>query len=69
MTNMDDQVAKHIRELLLRTTRKASDDPERSRESEALNRVVRVLRGGSDFSWELMPPSTRYLWWDDGSKT
>jgi chaperonin cofactor prefoldin len=54
MTNMDDQIAKHIRELLLKATKKASDNAELTREAEALNRVVRTLRRAPDYPYDLV---------------
>jgi hypothetical protein len=68
MTNMDDQLAKHIRDLLLKATRKASDNPELTREAEALHRVVRTLRRAPDYPYDLVL-SAGFRWQDKGSKT
>jgi hypothetical protein len=53
MTNIDDQFAKHTRELLLRAKKKASGNPERPCGSEALSRIVRTLRGAPDYPYDL----------------
>ncbi|PVE21090.1 hypothetical protein DC522_28515 [Microvirga sp. KLBC 81] len=45
MTNMDDQVAKHIREMILKATRRATEERKpRSVEEMRLHRAVAILR-------------------------
>jgi hypothetical protein len=44
MTHMDDQVAKHIREMVLKLTRKPTDNQEQPRKPDPLQRIVRILQ-------------------------
>jgi hypothetical protein len=44
MTHMDDQVAKHIKEMILKITRKPTGNQEPPRNPEPLDRIVRILR-------------------------
>lgn len=55
MTHMDDQVAKHIREMILKATRKSIDHQEQSPKPDVLNQIVRILRRGSGYPCDLMP--------------
>jgi hypothetical protein len=44
MTHMDDQLAKHIKEMILKIKRKPTDNQERPRKPEPLDQIVRILR-------------------------
>jgi hypothetical protein len=54
MTHMDDQVAKHIKEMILRITPRPTENQERPREFDTLNQIVRTLRRGLDYPYDLM---------------
>ncbi len=44
MTNTDDQVAKHIKEMILRIKRKPTNNQEPPRKPDTLNRIARTLK-------------------------
>jgi hypothetical protein len=67
MTNMDDQVAKHIREMVLKLTRKPTDNQEQPRKPEPLQRIVRILQN-PHYPYDLTFP-TRSPWRDESSRT
>ena len=67
MTNMDDQVAKHIREMVLKLTRKPTDNQEQPRKPDPLQRIVRILRCLPNRLYDLTPP-TRSIWRDESSR-
>jgi hypothetical protein len=68
MTHMDDQVAKHIKEMILRITRRPLDNQEQSRKPDTIYQIVRILRRGPEYPCDLMPPK-QSSWWDDTPKT
>jgi hypothetical protein len=68
MTHMDEQVTKHIKEMILRITRRPTDNQELPRKPDPLNQIVRTLRRGPEYTYYLMPP-TRSAWPDDTPKT
>jgi hypothetical protein len=68
MTHMDDQVAKHIIAMIRRIARKPTEDHESDPKSDTLNRVIRILRGSPEWSYDLMP-LTPSSWWDDHRET
>jgi hypothetical protein len=68
MTHMDDQVAKHIKEMILKIKRKPSDNQEPPRKPEPLDQIVRILRGPPDCHYGLTLP-TRSLWRDEDPRT
>jgi hypothetical protein len=65
MTHMDDQVAKHIKEMILKIKRKPTDNKERPRKPEAIDQIVQILRRHPD---SLTPP-TRVFWRNGRSRT
>jgi hypothetical protein len=67
MTNMDDQVAKHIREMILKIKREPTDNQEPPRRPEPLDQIVRILRSLPDRLYDLTPP-TRSIWRDESSR-
>jgi hypothetical protein len=48
MTNTDDEVAKHIKEMILRIKRKPTNNQEPPRKPDTLNWIAKRLRGRSD---------------------
>jgi hypothetical protein len=44
MRHMDDQLAKHIKEMILEITQKPTDSQERPCKPEPLQRIVYILR-------------------------
>jgi hypothetical protein len=68
MTHMDDQVAKHIREMILKITRKPTDNQEPPCTPEPLDQIVRVLRSLPNSRYDLTPP-TQSPWRDERSRT
>ncbi|SCZ13452.1 hypothetical protein SAMN02927923_04448 [Microvirga guangxiensis] len=52
MTHIDDQVAKHVRELILKAIRKPMDHQEQPPNPDTLNQIVRILKRRSDSSWD-----------------
>jgi hypothetical protein len=68
MTHMDDQVAKHIKEMILRITWRPLDNQEQPRKPDTLNQIVRMLRRGPEHLCDLMPLK-QSSWWDDTPKT
>ena len=56
MTHMDDQVAKQIKEMILRITRRPSENQERPRKPDRTNQIIGMLRRGPDRIHGLIPP-------------
>jgi hypothetical protein len=54
MTHMDDQVAKHIKDMVCRIMREPSESQEQPAKPDTLNRVVQVLRQGPVYPYELV---------------
>jgi hypothetical protein len=55
MTHMDEQIAKHIKEMIRRTARKPSEHQEQStRPDTTLIQVVQALRSGPDYPYDLV---------------
>jgi hypothetical protein len=67
MTHMDDQIAKHIREMILKATRKPVDYHKHATKRDPLNQIVRTLRRGVDYPCDLIP-LIRSSWPDEGPK-
>jgi hypothetical protein len=65
---MDDEIAKHIKEMILRITRRPPDNQERPRKPDTVNQIVRILRRGPDYPYDLMLP-TGSPWRNDTPKT
>jgi hypothetical protein len=60
MTNMDDQVAKHIRQMIMRATQRATDEQKpRSMEEIRLYRTVALLKEGSTLSYDRRSRTTK----------
>ena len=57
MTHMDDQAAKHIKEMIRKIARKPTDNQERPRKPDTINQIARTLRQGPDHPYELMLPT------------
>jgi hypothetical protein len=55
MTHMDDQVAKHIKEMILKIKRKPTDNQQPPRRPESLNRIVGILRSPPNSFYDLTP--------------
>jgi hypothetical protein len=68
MTHRDDEIAKHIKAMILRITRRPPDDQEQPRKPDTVSQIVRILRRGPDYPYDLMPP-TRNSWSDEGPTT
>jgi hypothetical protein len=68
MTHMDDQDAKHIKDMIRRVMQRSSENQEQSASLDTLTQVVRVLRRGPDYPYDLVPP-VRFQWRDNGPKT
>lgn len=62
MTHMDDQVAKHIKDMVRRVPRKPNKDQERPTKPDTLNQIVQALRRGADNPYDLL----RFTWDDEG---
>ena len=54
MTHMDDQIAKHIKETILKITRKRIGDQERPSKPNGVAQVVQVLKRGPDYPCDLV---------------
>jgi hypothetical protein len=67
MTHMDDQVAKHIKEMILKITRKPTDNQGPPRKPEPLDQIVRILR--SPYHPHDLTFPTRSPWHDESSRT
>jgi hypothetical protein len=67
MTHMDDQVAKHITEMILKIKRKPTDNQGPSRKPEPLDQIVRILRSPPNSLCDLTPP-TRSSWRNERSR-
>jgi hypothetical protein len=58
MTNMDDQIARHVRDMILRITQKdAQDRLQPSEGRDTVHRAARLLRGRPASSHGLEKPS------------
>jgi hypothetical protein len=68
MTHMDDQVAKHIKEMIRKIPRKPTDNQEPPRKPEPLNQIVRILRNPPNGPYDLTFP-TRSVWRDEDPRT
>jgi len=68
MTHMDDQVAKHIKEMILKIKRKPNDNQERPPKPEPLQRIARILRSPPDHPYDLTF-TARSPWRDESSRT
>ncbi len=67
MTNMDDQVAKHIKAMIQRIRQKPTEDQAESPKPDTLNQVVKILKRQDDpYGLMHLAPSS---WWDAGPKT
>ena len=64
MTHMDDQVAKHIKEMIRRVMRKTPEN----QEQPPLHQAAQALKRGADYPYDLMRLA-RSTWPDQGSKT
>jgi hypothetical protein len=67
MTHMDDQIAKHIKEMILKIKREPTDNQEPPRSPEPLDQIVRILRSLPNRLYDLTPP-TRSIWRDESSR-
>ena len=56
MTHMDDQVAKHIKEMISRIKQNPTDNQEWPCKPDTLNQIIRTLRRGPDRIHGLIPP-------------
>jgi len=54
---MDDQVAKHIKEMIRRITRKPSENQERPREPDTIHQIARTLRRETEYPGGLKYPA------------
>jgi hypothetical protein len=54
MTHMDDQVAKHIKDMVRRIMREPSKSQEQPAKPDTRNQVVQVLRQGPAYPYELV---------------
>jgi hypothetical protein len=68
ITHLDNEIGKHIKEIIRRVVRKPPDNQEQSRKPDTINQIVRTLRRGPEYPYDLMFP-THSSWPDDGSKT
>jgi hypothetical protein len=68
MTHMDDEVAKHIKEMILKIKRKPADNQEPPRKPEPLDRIAHILRSPPNSLYDLTP-LTRSSWRDESSRT
>jgi hypothetical protein len=66
MTHMDDQVAKHIKEIIRRVVRKPSESQQRPTQADTLTQVVQALRRTPDCPNDLMRLA-RFTWRAEGS--
>jgi hypothetical protein len=66
MAHMDDEVAKHIKEMILRVVRKPSENQGQPIRLGTLNQVVRMLRRGPDYPMNFDQPSMQRLVQRDG---
>jgi hypothetical protein len=57
MTHMDDQVAKHIKEMILKIKRKPTDNQERPSKPEPLQRIARILQSPPNSIYDLTFPT------------
>ena len=48
MTHMDDQVAKHIKAMIRRISRKPTENQERDPKPDTINRVAKIAKRGAD---------------------
>lgn len=68
MTHLDDQVAKHIQEMVRRASRKLGEHQEPLSKPDTLNRIVQGLRRDPNYFYDLIPPR-RHPLRDDRSET
>ena len=68
MTHMDDQLAKHIKEMIRKITRKPTDNQEPPRSPEPLDQIVRILQRPTNRLYDLTTP-IRSIWRDESSRT
>jgi hypothetical protein len=68
MTHMDDQLAKHIKEMILRARRKPIESQGQPTKPDSLRQVAQALTSGPDFPYDLVRLA-RLPWPDEGSKT
>ena len=66
MTHMDDQIAKHIKEMIRRVVRKPSESQQRPTQADTLTQVVQALRRTPDCPDDLMRLA-RFTWREEGS--
>jgi hypothetical protein len=65
MTHMDDQIAKHIKEMIRRVVRKPSERQEHPTRPDTLNQVDRMLRRRPEYLLDFDQPSMqRLVQWD-----
>ncbi len=68
MTHIDDQVAKHIRDMLRRVMQKPDENEEKPTRSDTLNQVVQILRRAPDCPYDLIG-FIRVIWDENNRKT
>lgn len=68
MTHMDDQVAKHIREMLHRVMQNSDESQRQPPKPGTLSQVSQALRRGPDYPYDLVR-LTRSLWADEIPRT
>jgi hypothetical protein len=61
MTHMDEQVAKHIKEMLRRASRKPNETQEQPTKPDTLRQVVRMLRRRPGYPLNVDQPSMQRL--------
>jgi hypothetical protein len=65
MTHMDDEIAKHVKEMIRRVTEKPRENQEHPTRPDTLIQVVRMLRRGPDYLLNFDQPSMqRLVQWD-----
>jgi hypothetical protein len=57
MTTTDDELAKHIKEMILRITRRSTNNQEPPRKPDTLKRIARTLGREPDYPLDLLPPA------------
>jgi hypothetical protein len=58
---MDDQLAKHIKEMLRKIRQKPTEQQERPRKPDTINQIARMLRRVPDYPYDPRP-STHPSW-------
>jgi hypothetical protein len=56
VTHMDDQVAKHIKEMIQTIRWENTEKPKGDFKPNTLNQIIRTLRRGPDRVYDLIPP-------------